>query len=261
MDWIELLPIIPWFFTTVISVSSFYLALRQYFLSKKTQILRPHSDRLMEVFKKWLETEKFLPSIKDVTNIGEEHDIYARPEPTSDLISSIPFALQHLETGYSQLFLKLKELEKQIEDYDKSVDRFVNSLHLMIKSKIGLSESARNNRYAYYRRMVSYLLRKILLGYPELAPKIVERKPQNELQWAGAGLIIGNKEDCEKGLKLISELQCSVSIIQNAKNLHDKAKELNAQRNRLYEMLYYNVVSKIQVGGIIQGKCDACSGR
>jgi hypothetical protein len=259
MDWIELLPIIPWLFTTVMSVSSFVLAIRQYLLSKKTQILRPHSDRLMEVFKKWLETEKFLPPIKDVANIGEEHDIYVKPQPTSDLISSIPFALQHLETGYFQLFSKLKELERQIEEYNKSVEGFVNSLHLTIKNKIELSESARNDCYAYYRRMVSYVLRKILIGYPELVPEIVERKPRYELQWAGAGLIIGSKENCEKGLKLISELKSSDSIIQKAKNLHHKAKELNAQRNKLYEMLYYNVVSKIQVGGIIQGKCDACS--
>jgi hypothetical protein len=213
----------------------------------------------MEVFKHWLETNKFLPHAQDAANIPE-YPTYMLTQPTPEAIHALPFAIQHLETGYPQTFSKLKELEKQIKEHNKSTEEFISSLYRLIKEELGLPESTRNRRYAYYRRTISYTLRKTLTGYPETEPKIVVRIPDGfELNWGGASLVIGNKEDCEKGLKLIAKLRASHNIVEEAKNLHEKAKELNTEREKLKETLYLKVVSKIEVGGIIQGKCDACS--
>ncbi len=59
---------------------------------------------------------------------------------------------------------------------------------------MGLSENAREERYAYYPRIISYVLRKIVTGYPETSPEVVKHERWElkwELRWSGASLVIG----------------------------------------------------------------------
>ncbi len=243
------------FFLSIIAI---IISIRQYRLSKRTQILRPHSDRLGRVFKLWLESDSFLPHVLDIANIPED-SIVLRMQKGAKL-SSITHALQHLETGYGKFFVKLKELEQRIKENNKQTEEFFTSLQGQLEKELGLAKSARERRYAYYRRIISYSLRKIVTGYPEVDPELNKRTNGHwELKWSNASLVIGYRKDCEKCLGLIKKLLASKNIIKEVKSLNEKAQRLMGEREKLKEELRLKVVDYIELGGILKGKCNACS--
>jgi len=232
-----------------------------YSLFKISQILRPHSDRLMEVFKLWLETNRFLPCAEDPTDTSLKVTATAVDESTQDTIDVLPFFVQHLESGYPEIFSELTTLEKQIREHNDSVREFDASMRSLVEDELGSpdAESKGNGRRVYYPRIISLALSKVLTGRPQTEPEVIEKTPDFELSWNGSSIVIGDREYCERGLKLIGQLQASRNVAEIAKLLHEKAKKLNTEREKLRTTLYFEVVSKIKVGGIIQGKCNVCS--
>jgi hypothetical protein len=257
MEWISLLfPVLA----IAISIASALISNRQYRLSKRAQLLRPHSDRLNNVFKSWLQSNAFLPEIRDTANIPEysaEVAINSQPSPPS--ASRLRFAVQHLETGYPKIYSELKEIESQIDDHNMRTDEFVDQLYERIRKELKLQEPPAEKRYAYYRRLISYSLSKILTGYPEREPEMVQTKQRCELRWNGTGLVIGDRMDCEKSLKLIHDLRETEEIVKKARDLHELAKRLKIKREKLREKLHLKITDNIEVGGIIRGQCEACS--
>jgi hypothetical protein len=246
IEWLSLL----------LSIFAIAVALRQYTLSKKAQIMRPHSDRLCEVFESWIESANFLPLIIDPAYSHENGTI----TPLKASPSALPFALQHLQTGYPRIYSKLKNLHGQIETHNQKAEDFIAGLCETARKKIGLSKTPREKHYAYYYRLVSFVLRKMLIGYPEAEPEItsIMRRQKYVLRWNGADLVIGNRENCENGLKLIEKLRTSEEILSKAKIFHENAKKLNINVGKLQETLRLKLIDNIKVGGIIKGKCDAC---
>lgn len=243
-------------FSVILSIIAITISIRQYVLFKKAQILRPHSDRIGKVFKSWLESDTFLPEVVDTANMPE--DSIAISVHSAAKLTSIPYALQHLETGYPKISLRLKDLEKQIKEHNELTHKFFVSLQDEVKKELGLAESAKERRYAYYRRIVSYSLRRIVTGYPEANPEVKQRSDQRwELRWSNAGLVIGNREDCEKGLRFIEKLLSSKNA-EKSKSLSGKAKTLEIRRRELREVLHLKIVDNLELGGIIRGKCDVC---
>jgi len=53
-------------------------------------------------------------------------------------------------------------------------------------------------------------------------------------------------------------LRNSDDIVREAKNLSEEAEYLEHEREELREKLFLKIVGKIEIGGIIKGKCDEC---
>lgn len=223
-------------------------------------MLRPHSDRLNNVFKSWLRSGEFLPQIQDIANIPEgvavEVAIVSKPAPPSPY--ALHFALQHLESGYPQVYLELKEIEGKIEHHNKRTADFFNRLYERVRKELKLPEPPADKRYAYYGRLISYSLRKTLTGYPESEPEIIQTDQSWQLRWNGAHLVIGTRKDCEKGFKSIDNLRRSEDVVSKAKNLYEAAEKLKIEREKTREQLHLKITDNLEVGGIIKGQCEAC---
>ena len=120
-------------------------------------------------------------------------------------LSALPFAMQHLKTGYCKEYSELKNLEKRILKHNEQLEKFVTSLCRKIEEELKLPEPPRKKRFAYYRRIVAMSLRKIITGYPEKGPKVTPIGSMYVLKWNDTGVIGGSREDCEKGLLLIKK--------------------------------------------------------
>ena len=258
---IELIHLLLSSISTIISIVAISLTIRQYYLSKRVNILRPHSDRLAEVFEAWLESGLFLPDVLNPRNIPEDATLVSLPTPKGDL-SAFPFAMEHLRTGYRGRYRLLKSLEKRILEHNDRMERFVQSLCEDIKRDLGLPEASAEPSFAYYRRIVVKILSKISSGYPKGEPEIKEIKRNGKrwkLEWDGSGLVVGSEEDCRKALAIIKEYEASEKIVNRTKELLKDAEKLEKMYVLLKETLRIDIVGKIKIGGIIKGKCEACT--
>jgi len=246
-------------FSLPISIIALFISIRQYCLSKRVNILRPHSDRLVEVFEAWLESRSFLPDVLSPEDIPEDINDVHLPPLKSDL-SGLRFAEDHLKTGYREKYREINDLRKQISKHNDEIKKFVEASCEKLKEELELLKY-KAGYGAYYRRIVVMSLKKITIGYPETELKISPgAKPSEKwkLEWSNYGLIIGNKEECERGLSIIKELYTSPNVVEKANELLRNAKSLEDKRTELEEWLRINLVDKIKIGGIIKGKCEAC---
>ena len=241
-----------------LSISALILSFRQYCLSKRVNILRPHSDRLAKIFEVWLDSRLFLPEVLSPKNMSEELNTYLPPMKSN--LSGFHFAEEHLKTGYQEKYWKREVLKKQIEKHNNEVKQFVESLYKKFKEELGVQEW-KVGYGAYYRRIVVMLLMKITTKRPESEPRVIQdSKPSRNwrLEWSGNGLVIGSKEECENALSLIKELLASSDVIEKTNTLQEDAKRLEGEKTGLKEWLRINLVERIKVGGIIKGECKAC---
>jgi len=259
---IELIHLLLSSISTIISIVAISLTIRQYYLSKRVNILRPHSDRLAEAFEAWLESKLFLPDVLNPKNIPEDATLVSFPTPKGDL-SALPFAMEHLKTGYQEQYQLLESLKERIVEHNDRVERFVQSLREDLKRDLGLPEAPAEPSYAYYRRMVVNILSKISSGYPKGEPKIKEEIKRNgkgwRLEWDGSGLVVGSEEDCRKAQLIVKKYCTSEEIVNRTKEFLKDAEILEKERASLKESLRIKIVSKIKVGGVIKGKCEACT--
>jgi len=258
---IELIHLLLSSISTIISIVAISLTIRQYYLSKRVNILRPHSDRLAEVFETWLESRLFLPSVLNPKNIPEDATLISLPTPKGDL-SALPFAVEHLKTGYQEQYRLLKSLEERVSKHNDRMERFVQSLCEDIKRDLGLPEAPAEPSYAYYRRIVVKILSKISSGYPKGELKIEEIKRNGKkwrLEWDGSSLVVGTEEDCRKAQSIVKKYCTSEEIVNRTKEFLKDAEILEKGRVLLEESLRVNLVSKIKIGDIIKGKCEACT--
>ncbi|RLE96260.1 MAG: hypothetical protein DRJ57_05780, partial [Thermoprotei archaeon] len=147
----------------ILSAIAIWYARRQYILARIIQVLRPHSDRLKEEFRKWIEGGSFLPHVMDPSNLPEH---YFAPSTTNQPSLMMNFAYQHLESGYPDLYSRLRELKERIVEHNRRVNEFAERLRSRFEAELGVPDR-RGEQYAYYRRIVNYTLRKMLT--PHLA--------------------------------------------------------------------------------------------
>ncbi|MCS7386878.1 MAG: hypothetical protein NDF55_09135 [archaeon GB-1867-005] len=250
----------------IISIVSSLISYRQYRLSKHVQIIRPHSDRLRYVLEDWVKSKGFFPVILDPVSLPDVRlkdlslNTILKSVTKPEAPSSLPYVLQHLETGYPRIYSMFKRLKEKVKKHNEELIHYVTALCEKVKDELQLPEPYSKEGYAYYCRIISYVFRKILVDYPDKEPIIKEdtQKKTFRLEWNGATLVIGEKAFCEKGLKLIEKLLSSQDIIAKAKLFHQNTNELNTQVQKLREILFLEVIDKIKVGGIIKGKCDVC---
>jgi len=243
-----------------ISIAAISISISQYLLSKRVNILRPHSDRLAKVFEAWLKSKLFLPDVLNPKNLPEDASIVSLPTPKGDL-SAFPFAEEHLRTGYQKQYRLLKSLEEQILEHNDKMERFIQSLCEDLKRDLGLPEAQTEPSFAYYRRIVVKLLSKISSGYPEGELEIEEIKRNGErwkLEWDGSGLVVGSEEDCREALTIIKKYCTSEEIVNRTKKFLKDAEILERGRVSIKESLRLNIIDKIKIGGVIKGKCKAC---
>lgn len=136
----------------IFSIIAILISIRQYLLSKKTQILRPHSDRLCEALEFWIKSYAFLPKVLDPADIPEDLTSIALPAEKLYLKHpSLPFAMRHFETGYEKEYLEQKELETQIVKHNEQIEEFFMQLCNKAKQELKLSESPIEKDHAYYK--------------------------------------------------------------------------------------------------------------
>jgi len=259
LDYMQLPSLISLF----ISGLAICYTIRQYCLSKRASILRPHSDRLAKVLESWLESGRYIPSALSPEKLHED-ETAAYLSGREVCLWGLRFIEEHLKTGYRKKYQELDDLRKRIAKHNEEIKKFVNLLCGKLKEELGLPDRRSGSgydTYAYYRRLVVILLRKITVGYPETEPRLLQdAKPSEKwkLEWNGSVVIVGTKRDCEKGLSLIKELSATEDLMEKTMEFLRAAKALNDERTKLMEWLRINLVDKIKVGGIIDGECEAC---
>jgi len=244
----------------LVSVIALLVSFRMYQLSKRVQLSRPHSDRLKDMFKSWLKSNGFAYKVMDITNIPEDSITISIQESKLDS-SLLPFARQHLETGYPQISSGLEDLDKQIKEHNESAKRLSERLVEECKEKLGLPEEYPGNQYAHYRRIVRLTLKEIIDGNgkkPKIKPTQSGRHVYYELTWYGQGLIQSSKEDCKNGQRLIKEMLTRGETAKKAKSVQEKAGELDMKRQAIREEMHSKIIDNIEVGGVIKGECDVC---
>jgi len=157
------------------------LTIRQYYLSKRVNILRPHSDRLAEAFEAWLGSRLFLPDVLSPENMPEDISDAHLPPLKGDL-SGLRFAEEHLKTGYKKKYQEINDLREQITKHNDEIKKFIESLCKKLKEELGLPKY-KAGYGAYYRRIVVMSLKKITTGYPEAELKISQNaKPSKKME-------------------------------------------------------------------------------
>jgi len=254
---------LPSLISLFISGLAIYYTVRQYRLSKRANILRPHSDRLAGVLESWLESGRYIPSVLSLENLPEDETV-VHLSGREVCLWGLRFVEEHLKTGYRKKYRELEDLRERIAKHNEEIKKFVELLCGKLKEELGLPDRRSGSgydAYAYYRRIVVILLTKITVSYPETEPRLLQdAKPSEKwkLEWSGSILIVGTKKDCEKGLSLIKELSATVDLMEKTMEFLREAKALNDERTKLMEWLRINLVDKIKIGGVIDGKCAAC---
>ena len=111
---IELIHLLLSSISTIISMVAISLTIRQYYLSKRVNILRPHSDRLAEAFEAWLGSRLFLPDVLSPENMPEDtSDVHL--SPLKGDLSGLRFAEDHPKTGYKKKYREINGLREQIK--------------------------------------------------------------------------------------------------------------------------------------------------
>ena len=84
-----------------------------------------------------------------------------------------------------------------------------------------------------------------------------KQKGKYILQWNRTGLIIAEKEACQRGLEVIKDLRERErdKIIESWR----KAEELRSTAKTLREEIRVRIIEYIRLGGLIKGKCSICS--
>jgi len=218
------------------------------------------------MFKEWLSSDGALPHVFTPTNIPEE-----RLEKIEYILSSIkereyslnlnPLALEHLKTGYSDIYNQLEAILREIRTHNQSILEYFLSLCNKVKNILGLPEPpCSSERYAYYSRIIIYISRSILTGYPKGDP-FIEAPPSTpgrcELKWEGATLVRGNEQDCKNGLEIVKNIRMTKA--DKIKEFNKNAKDLNSKIDRLFEEMRLRLVDYIKAGGKVKGKCTVCS--
>jgi len=262
MDW-SVLWVLREVIQTLGTISAFIAILyarKKYNLTKTVQVLRPHSDRLKEEFRKWVEGDFFPPQIVSPLNLPE-YDFASSPSGQAPSTTMMKFALQHLESGYPDLYSSLNKLGEEIAKHNRRVNEFAERLHRYLETELRVPDR-RGEQYAYYRRTVAYILQKTLIPQ-QIREEFVLAEDREWDLWrlklsSGTVLVTGSKETCEKALNLVEELLKDPEVATEAKELYEEAEELKKKREELREALHLRLVDAIEAGGLLKGSCEVC---
>jgi len=246
-----------------VSLFSLWYSRRRYNLLRRVQLLRPHSDRLSEIYARWISINGFVDKVLDTTS----YDIDCRVEKLESDLSNLKwsdpqkfdlaeYAVAHLKSGYSDLYQKIINLRRDVKSHNENVLRYVLSQCYRLREELGLPDWHGENR-AYYSRIVWLVSRKILFNEPNGEPYITFKEAFYFLKWGGADLVITEgKEICEKGLKLIEELieweEYQITAIRK------RANDLRKQVQKLREEARIKLIDFIRLGALVKGECDVC---
>jgi len=250
----------------ICSFIAIYISYKQYKLSKTINMVRPHSDRISDMFREWLSSDEALPHVFTPTNIPDE-----RLKNIEHILSSIkeeeyslnlnPLALEHLKTGYPDIYNLLEAILKEIRVHNQSILEYFLSLCNEVKNVLKLPEPSHlTEKFAYYSRIIIYTSQNVLTGYPKGDP-FIEAPPSTpgrcELKWEGATLVRGNEQDCKNGLEVVKNIRMTKA--DKIKEFDKNAKDLNSKIDRLFEEMRLRLVDYIKAGGKVKGKCTVCS--
>ncbi|XOB40922.1 MAG: hypothetical protein ACKKMW_02535 [Candidatus Nealsonbacteria bacterium] len=255
--------------TIVLIFITTYYAYRNYKF-EKIQLSRPHSERLGENFSKWL--TKVSGLILDPRNLPDQEeraywDIYRIENPPL-------YINQHLKSGYPHLYSEYQKWKDSVNKYNDKLKTFIKELNEGAKKEIKLPSCSPsyNPPCAYYQRMITFTLRKILTDFPsgEATVSIVRKSSSElgglggsgeffELSWGGAGLVIqGNMISEAVAKDFIKKLRDSPKIIEKIRKFYEETETLAKQSEELNEKIRTKIIDKARYKGIIEGKCNAC---
>jgi len=244
-----------------ISIASILLYLWEYKLHKRVYLLRPHSDRLSEIFARWISSSDFCSKILDTTFEDFDHPIERLKEDFSKLerqkeLELPSYALEHLKTGYAELHEKIINFREKVRTHNKKVYEYVLSQCNKLKNTLNLPDRRGENK-AYYGRIIIYVSTKILFNQPESDPYVSMKEAFYFLKWGGADLIISKDEhSCRKGLQLIEEM--IEKEANKIKQIRSEADKLRQELQKLREDAHTKLVDFIKLGALVKGECDVC---
>ena len=241
---------------------------KQLRIQRHAILLRPHSDRLCNQIKEAIKhavehTKIFNPANYvyewELEDLKQLLDRMQRKEHLELFTPKERYALiwEHLEIGYPDIYHAILNLDCALREHNVEVNKLVITLSEELQNKLKLPEK-RGERYVwFYSRIVAYAFQKILKVI-ETNPEIVSEKNRYELRWHGATLIVGKREDCERGLEIIKELINDKTLKENVERLQENYRKLKESFNKLIEEIEFKIVDKVSAGGIIKGKCEVC---
>jgi len=248
----------------ICSSVAIYISYKQYKLSETINILRPHSDRLSDIFRRWLSSDEALPHVftpMDVPEkkLGELERILLSIKEEGYSLNLNPLAVEHLKTGYPEIFNQLKGVLEEIRTHNQDVLEYFLSLCNKVRNALNLPEPPYAEKFVYYSRVIIFTSEKILTGCPEGEPIIevsLSKPRRHELKWNGATLIRGDYEDCKRGLQVIMHIKMAEA--GKIRKFHKKAEELKSKIEKIFEEIRLRLVDYIKAGGIIKGRCKVC---
>jgi len=258
IDW----SIITSIFAFGFSSASIFLSIRDYLFRKKVYLLRPHSDRLSEIYAKWILSNDFYGRILDTTFNDLDHKIEGLEKDLSDLkqepkpIGLPIYAIKHLETGYLDLYERILKFRSDVNSHNKEVLKYILSLCKRLQSELKLPDWHGKN-LAYYSRIIVFVSKKILFNEPGGDPYVAKKEDMYFVKWDGADLVRSDSEAvCEKGLELIRKL---IENEQNKiKEIRNNAEKLRNEGQQLREEARMKLIEYIRLGALVKGECDVC---
>jgi len=245
----------------LISIASIILYIWEYKLHKRVYLFRPHSDRLSDIYARWITSSDFCGKILDTTFEDFDYPIerlkkdFSKLEEQKEL--ELPsYALEHLKTGYTELYDKIINFREEVRAHNKKVYEYVLSQCNKLKNELNLPDRRGENR-AYYGRIIIYVSTKILFNQPESDPYVSMKEAFYFLNWSGASLIISKDEhSCRRGLQLIEEM--IEKEANKIKRIRSEADKLRQKLQKLREDAHMKLVDFIKLGALVKGECDVC---
>ena len=255
-----------------IAIATFLSAYYLFHIQRQNRS-KEHSQKLnKEVFEPWSSTrfigrEKVMGSEVIETRLGSInlHREKFSIESYDLMYEDSNLAKSHLKTGYSNLWIKWNNIEKENLDFLENVKNLLEMLENKIKENINEAKlliwggsGKEPVEYIIPSSIAVYIYVHIYYDEKDYIDEwIVDEKSRKLLH--GNRITVAKSESTntlKKLKKIILEIQHNTR--RKILDLNEKRNEIERKIEEFQESLKKDIVQKVKHGGVIKGKCEAC---